>query len=228
MNKPTKWGFKLWVLADSRTGYNWDMVVYTGKSRKNDWDDFSVINNSFEGIERGLGRAKSLDKNPNPEETGNMMNQLAARVVINLTKPLINMGYVLFVDNFYTSIPLFQYLASVGINAVGTIRENSTSFPNEMKNRQSWGEKQERGAIRYIRLGDEPNDVLLLQWVDRNVVSVASTYHSANDFDFCERNTKVDGNYRKVKVLRPKCISDYNQDMNSVDLSDQMCRMYSV
>ena len=96
MNMPNKWGFKLWVLADSRTGYNWDMVVYTGKSRKNDWDDFSVINNSFEGIERGLGRAKSLDKNPNPEDTGNMMNQLAARVVINLTKPLINMGYVLF------------------------------------------------------------------------------------------------------------------------------------
>eukprot|EP00795_Rhopilema_esculentum_P017901 gene17901-biopygen2728 len=74
--------------ADSATGYNWDMVVYTGKSRKDDWDDFSVVDNSFEGIERGLGRAKAFNENPNPENAGNLINQLAARVVINLTKPL--------------------------------------------------------------------------------------------------------------------------------------------
>lgn len=36
INKPTKQGFKLWVLADSATGNNGDMVVYTGKSRKDD------------------------------------------------------------------------------------------------------------------------------------------------------------------------------------------------
>ena len=228
MNKPTKWGFKLWVLADSATGYNWDMVVYTGKSRKDDWDDFTVVDNSFEGIERGLGRAKAFNENPNPENAGNLINQLAARVVINLTKPLINRGYVLFADNFYCSVPLFQYLISVGINAVGTVRENSSSFPEVMKNRQSWGKKLDRGTIRYIRNGEKPNDVLLVQWVDRNVVSVLSTYHSANDYDYCTRNTKVDGSHKKVKVLRPKCISDYNKDMNGVDLSDQMYHMYSV
>jgi len=30
-NKPTKWGFKLWVLADM-TGYTVDFDIYTGKS----------------------------------------------------------------------------------------------------------------------------------------------------------------------------------------------------
>ena len=80
-----------------------------------------------------------------------------------------------------------------------------------MKNRQSWGKKLDRGTIRYIRNGGKPNDVLLVQWVDRNVVSVLSTYHSANDYDYCARNTKVDGSHKKVKVLRPKCISDYNK-----------------
>ena len=134
MNKPTKWGFQLWVLADSATGYNWDMVVYTGKSIKDDWDDFTVVDNSFEGIERGLGRAKAFNENPNPENAGNLINQLGTRVVINLTKPLVNRGYVLFADNFYCSVPLFQYLISVVINAVGIVRGNSSSFPEVMKN----------------------------------------------------------------------------------------------
>ena len=31
-NKPTKWGMKLWVLADSSTGYTCDFDVYLGKN----------------------------------------------------------------------------------------------------------------------------------------------------------------------------------------------------
>ena len=30
-DKPTKWGVKVWMLADSQTGYNYSFDVYTGK-----------------------------------------------------------------------------------------------------------------------------------------------------------------------------------------------------
>ena len=227
MNKPTKWGFKLWVLADSSTGYNWDMVVYTGK-RKDGWDDFSVNESSFERLPSDISRSYPDSNDPDPDARQNLMLQLGARVVLKLTMPLVNRGYILFVDNFYTSVPLFMYLSSVGINAVGTIRENTTGFPVELKNRGAWGKKLERGTIRFKRIGEAPNDVLLIQWVDRNIVSVLSTYHSANDYGYCRRNMKENGVHKKCDILRPKCIKDYNQDMNGVDLSDQMYRMYSV
>lgn len=32
-DKPTKWGLKLWVLADSDTGYTYNFNVYLGKTR---------------------------------------------------------------------------------------------------------------------------------------------------------------------------------------------------
>ena len=224
-NKPTKWGFKLWVLADSSTGYNWDMVVYTGRKRGDGWDDFTVNEDNFQGIPEGLGRQKPMSV---AEEISGLLSQLAARVVIKLTEPLKNKGYILFVDNYYTSIPLFQYLSSVGIHAVGTIRENTSSFPETMKNRAAWGKNKDRGTVRYERVGASPHDVLLLQWVDRNVVSILSTYHSANDFGYCRRNLKDGGHHRRVEIMMPQCIKDYNNDMNGVDLSDQMYRLYSV
>ena len=31
-DKPTKWGMKIWVLAESTTGYTYDYEVYTGRS----------------------------------------------------------------------------------------------------------------------------------------------------------------------------------------------------
>ena len=55
MNKPVKWGFKLWTLVCSVTGYTIDMVVYTGNGKRGNVqrDDFAIDGLAREGDGKG-------------------------------------------------------------------------------------------------------------------------------------------------------------------------------
>ena len=59
---------------------------------------------------------------------------------IGLLRPLLGMGYKLFVDNWYLSPALFQYLAEHETAACGTIRKNRVKFPKSFNT-----EKLQRG-----------------------------------------------------------------------------------
>ena len=213
MNKPVKWGFKLWTLARSVTGYTVDMVVYTGSGKRGNVqrDDFAIDGLAQEGGWEGWMGNRSL-------------TQLGPSVVIKLCKPYFRAGHVLVTDNFYNNVPLFQFLKNQGMYAIGTAKVNSTGFPQELKDKAAWEKKAVRGEVRFVRTGD----VLCLQWMDHKCVSMYGTLHRGQDFDFAMRNTKENGQHQKKPVFRPKCIADYNTYMGGVDLSDQMFRMYSV
>ena len=73
-DKPTRWGIKLWVLADSSNGYTVDFNVHIGKAAGQRISEF------------GLGYD----------------------VVMTLMRPFLHQCYHLYVDNFYTSFPLFK------------------------------------------------------------------------------------------------------------------------
>lgn len=58
-----------------------------------------------------------------------------ARSVCYLIKqlPWKNQAFNIYIDNFFSSIPLFAYLHSKGIGACGTARKNSRYFPANLK-----------------------------------------------------------------------------------------------
>lgn len=187
-DKPTKWGMKIWVLADSITGYTWNFDVYLGKRE----------NTGF-----GLGYT----------------------VVMNLCKNLFRQGYKLFMDNFYTSIQLFIDLLKEGIVACGTILANRKGFPKELKDYKNFNKVNDRGAMRCMRQGN----VGFIQWKDNKVVNIITTMHKKlTERMFCQRRTKVNGEFRHVHVSQPLAISDYNKFMGGVDRSDQMISKYKV
>ena len=135
MNKPVKWGFKLWTLACPVTGYTIDMVVYTASGKRGNVqiDDFAIDGLGREGGWEGWMGNRSL-------------TQLGPSVVIKLCKPYFWAGHVVVTDNFYNNVPLFQFLKNQGMYAIGTAKVNSTGFPQELKDKAAWEKKAVRGG----------------------------------------------------------------------------------
>ncbi|XP_055888603.1 piggyBac transposable element-derived protein 3-like isoform X1 [Biomphalaria glabrata] len=188
-DKPTKWGMKIWVLADSLTGYTYDFEIYVGK-----------------------------DNSPSSRFG------LAYDVVMRLSKSIINQGYVIFFDNFYTSYQLLKDLLLKGICACGTILKNRKGFPNALKDVKTFEKNSNRGDMRWVR----DDEILTTQWRDNKTVSVMSNFMTANGYSFVKRRTKINGEYRELLVKQPSIIKEYNVYMGGVDKSDQLINKYNV
>ena len=145
-------------------------------------------------------------------------------VVMRLMRPFLHQGYHLYVDNFYTSFPLFKDLFAQGVPATGTISEKRRGFPDALKKGVPWVPNKNRGAMRWVR--DPP--CLVLQWVDSKVVSLLSTIERANDHGFVNRKRKDDDVWAIREVQQPKVIANYNKYMNGVDRSDQILATNTV
>lgn len=99
--KPSKWGFKLFVLCSS-TGFAYNMEIYTGQENV------------------------TLPSEPNMGASANVFVRLA-RIIPR------NKNYRLYFDNYYTCLPLLEYLYKER-TSLGTIRRNrivNNKFPGE-------------------------------------------------------------------------------------------------
>ena len=74
-------------------------------------------------------------------------------------------------DNYFSNIPLFQYLRQIGIGACETVRKTASGFLKELKIdkniKLNWD----------VRSGVVVNGVLAIFWQDNRPVTVLSTIH---------------------------------------------------
>lgn len=127
-------------------------------------------------------------------------------IVTTLLKPYLNKGHCLYIDNFYSSPDLFQFLHLNRTNACGTVRGDRLGMPEFNVNLHAG----EREVL-------DDSTIMALRWVDKRQVIMLTTEH-----DNTTVNTgKVD---RKTKdpIIKPKCVAEYNSNMGAVDRSDMM------
>ena len=101
--KPTKYGLKFFVLADSNTGYVYDFLLYTGSELT------STLPQSFSHL------------------------PIPGQFVTALMQGLLDKGHIVYTDRFYTSVPMADLLHSRGTGIVGTMVCNRKGLPREVR-----------------------------------------------------------------------------------------------
>ncbi|KAK2575211.1 hypothetical protein KPH14_002631 [Odynerus spinipes] len=133
-------------------------------------------------------------------------------VVIELSKSIIDKGYTLFLDNWYSSPNLFLKLHQRKTNVIGTVRNNRKNVPQDLhKCILKKGEFVWRSC----------NNLMALRWKDKRDVYMLSTKYRT--IEMVEESNK-----QLQKVMKPKYIVEYNKGMGAVDHQDQMLACFPI
>ena len=66
------------------------------------------------------------------KEANVVQKDLGKRAVMSLMEPLLDKGYYVFMDNYYTSVGLFEELEGRKTLACGTVRSNRLGLPKDI------------------------------------------------------------------------------------------------
>ena len=158
------------------------------------------------------------------KEANVVQKDLGKRAVMLLMEPFLDKGYYVFMDNYYTSVGLFEELEGRKTLACGTVRSNGLGLPKDICDLKA---KDVKSLKRGESLYRQKDTLTCVTWRDRKPVSVLGTVPtSADDSGVVERSTKVNGHWVKQNFARPGLISLYNTYMGGVDVSDQRVSSY--
>ncbi|XP_026472340.1 piggyBac transposable element-derived protein 4-like [Ctenocephalides felis] len=127
---------------------------------------------------------------------------------MRLLSGLLFEGCTLFIDNYYTSVPLGEELLEKNTFFCGTVKINRKSLPPQAKTKQKRGEMisfENRSGVKFLK------------WTDKRPVCMLTTSKNHQ----CKF---VQGINDRVK---PDAVFDYNIAKKGVDLSDQLSAYYS-
>ena len=133
---------------------------------------------------------------------------VGAKAILTLAHNLLDKGYCISMDNFFTSTGLFDLLCTRNTDAVGTVRANSKGLPKELMQK-----KMQRGDVEAMY----KDKLVVLRWRDKKYVQMLSTTHDATTSEITSRG--------KTKQ-KPQVCLDYNDKMGGVDLSDAYLASY--
>lgn len=125
-------------------------------------------------------------------------------VVVELAEDLLDEGRCIVTDNYYTSIPLAEYLLSRNTDLCGTLKLNRKGVPRDIVNANL-----EAGQIAAMQ---KQNEMTVLKWKDKRAVTMLSTCHG--------HEMSLSGG--RAPKIKPKMIIDYNLRKKGIDVADQL------
>ena len=136
------------------------------------------------------------------------------KIVLGLLEStnLLNKGYHVYMDNYYSSPELFSELYFRQTYACGTVCQNRKGLPNAVK-------KAKLEPLQSFFLRNGP--LLCLKWSGekkkstKKPVTILSMIHEASEL--LTRKKDAHGNH----IPKPVAIHQYTQNMAGVDISDQ-------
>ena len=159
------------------------------------------------------------------KENGVVQTDLGRRAVMGLMESFFNKGHTLYMDNYYTSVPLFEDLEERGALACGTVRSNRKGLPRDITDAQT---EEIKGLKQGESVQQQKGTIACVGWKDRKMVyMLATTPVSPTSNSEVERPVKVGNKWQKTAVTQPSIISDYNKKMGGADLSDQRVISYT-
>lgn len=147
---------------------------------------------------------------------------LGGSVVVKLCSVLPSDNYVVYFDNFFTSLRLLQHLSTNGIKTTGTVRVNRIEDCPVMAVEKV--KKMARGTSDH-RL-DSNSNILVVRWHDNSVVTLASNCHGVEPVGSAQRWSSAEK--RRVNIPQPFVVSQYNKYMGGVDRMDQNIATYRM
>lgn len=144
---------------------------------------------------------------------------LGYRVVHKLTRPLTGKNHHVFVDNFFSSIPLAENLLRDKIYLCGTVRSNRQGIPRTLAPTTQRVKQLRQGESLFLRKGN----LVVTVWKDKKPVYFLSTQSNPIGDEQVDRRQR-DGSI--VQVPSVPVVKSYNNNMGGVDLNDQMRGYY--
>jgi hypothetical protein len=139
---------------------------------------------------------------------------LGGTVAQKLTSSLHHNNYIVMMDNYFTSLELFEYLKSEGIYACGTVRPNRIGLPKLANDKDL-----KRGEFAF-RTSDQ--GIAYFKWRDNRCVYLLSNYHGTETVNI--KRTQKDGT--RIDVQAPTVVRDYNSHMGGVNKADMLRSLY--
>ena len=150
------------------------------------------------------------------KENGVVQTDLGRKSVMGLMEAFFDKGYKLYMDNYYSSVPLFEDLERRGTLACGTVRSNRKGLPKDITDVHN---EEIKGLKRGESVYRQKDTITCVGWKDSKMVyMLATTPVNPACNSEVERSVKEGNKWQKTAVNQPSVISDYNQNMGGVDL----------